>query len=158
MSHIITVATDETFITLGFKCYYVWTFITLGSSYRPIRLTQCCTHSNLPGIRFFVYCICIIMWHSHLNDMELPETKRFIPKGFELGTTLSQPNRSITLVPSTSSTDKKSGSLKRIWLRGNHTFNLPWWHFQGRHIFPYFLPYLRPRYVSFIPVKSENCG
>ena len=29
------------------------------------------------------------MWHSHLNDMEIPETKRFIPKGFELGTTLS---------------------------------------------------------------------
>jgi len=29
------------------------------------------------------------MWHSHLNDMEIPETKRFIPKGFELGITLS---------------------------------------------------------------------
>ena len=28
------------------------------------------------------------MWQSHLNDMEIPETKRFIPKGFELGTTL----------------------------------------------------------------------
>ena len=32
------------------------------------------------------------MRHSHLNDMEIPETKRFIPKGFELGT-LSWPNR-----------------------------------------------------------------
>ena len=29
------------------------------------------------------------MWHSHLNDMEIPETKRFIPKGFELRATLS---------------------------------------------------------------------
>ena len=29
------------------------------------------------------------MWHSHLNGMEIPETKRFKPKGFELGTTLS---------------------------------------------------------------------
>ena len=28
------------------------------------------------------------MWHSHLNDMEILETKRFIPKAFELGTTL----------------------------------------------------------------------
>ena len=28
------------------------------------------------------------MLHSHLNDMEISETKRFIPKGFELGTTL----------------------------------------------------------------------
>ena len=27
--------------------------------------------------------------------MEVPKTKRFIPKGFELGTTVSQPNRSI---------------------------------------------------------------
>ena len=35
------------------------------------------------------------MWHSHLNDMGIPETKRFIPKGFELGATLSWPNRSI---------------------------------------------------------------
>ena len=23
------------------------------------------------------------MWHSYLNDMEIPETTRFIPKGFE---------------------------------------------------------------------------
>ena len=46
-------------------------------------------NSNLLGMRFFEYCICIIMWHSHLNDMEIPETKRFIPEGFELGTTLS---------------------------------------------------------------------
>ena len=30
------------------------------------------------------------MWHSHLNDMEIPETKRFIPKDFELGITLSE--------------------------------------------------------------------
>ena len=58
-------------------------------SNRPIWLTQCCTQFKSPGLRFFVYCICIIMWHSHLNDMEIPETKSFIPKGFELGTTLS---------------------------------------------------------------------
>ena len=59
-------------------------------SNRPIRLTQrSVSNSNLSGLRFFVYCICIIMWHSHLNDMEIPETKRFIPKGFELGTILT---------------------------------------------------------------------
>ena len=46
-------------------------------------------NSNLLGLRFFVYCICVIMSHSHLNDMEIPETKSFIPKGFELGTTSS---------------------------------------------------------------------
>ena len=46
-------------------------------------------NSNLPGLRFFVYCICIIMWHSRLNDMEIPDSKRSILRGFELGTTLS---------------------------------------------------------------------
>ena len=57
---------------------------------RPIPLLlNDVPNSNLPGLRFFVYCICIIMWHSHLNDMEIPETKRFNPKGFELGTKLS---------------------------------------------------------------------
>ena len=25
------------------------------------------------------------MCHSHLNDMEIPDTKRYIPKGFEFG-------------------------------------------------------------------------
>ena len=24
------------------------------------------------------------MWHSHLNDTEIPETKRFIPKGYNI--------------------------------------------------------------------------
>ena len=38
------------------------------------------------------------MWHSHLNYMEIPETKCLIPKGFQLGTTLSQPNRSIEFI------------------------------------------------------------
>ena len=33
--------------------------------------------------------LCIVLWHSHLNDMQISETKRCIPKGFELGTTLS---------------------------------------------------------------------
>ena len=27
------------------------------------------------------------MWHSHLHDVEILETKRFSPKGLELGTT-----------------------------------------------------------------------
>ena len=64
--------------------------IMLQVLHRPNRLTQCCVPiSNLPGLRFFVCRICIRMWHSHLNDMEIPETNRFIPKGFELGTTLS---------------------------------------------------------------------
>ena len=47
------------------------------------------SNSNFPGLRFFVYCICIKIWHSHLNEMEIPETKRVTPNGFELGTTLS---------------------------------------------------------------------
>ena len=39
-------------------------------------------------LRFFVCCTCIIMKHSHLNDMEIPGTKRFIPKVVGLGATL----------------------------------------------------------------------
>ena len=35
------------------------------------------------------------MLHSNLNEMEIPKTKSVIPKGFELGTTLSLPIRSI---------------------------------------------------------------
>ena len=49
---------------------------------RPIRLTQCCTQFKSPGDKILCVLFCIIMWHSHLNDMEIPETKRFIPKGF----------------------------------------------------------------------------
>ena len=33
---------------------------------------------GLPGsVMFFVYCVCIIMLHLRLNDMEIPESKRF---------------------------------------------------------------------------------
>ena len=61
-------------------------------NWRPIDLIgylSVVPNSDLPGLRFFVCCICMRMWHLHLNDMEIPETKRFCPKGFELGTTLS---------------------------------------------------------------------
>ena len=59
----------------------------------PAILTQCCTQFKSPGSRFFEYCICIIMLHSHLNDMEIPETKRFIPKGSELVCRIGLPCR-----------------------------------------------------------------
>ena len=42
-----------------------------------------CSHER----RHSVDCICNVMWHSHLNDMEISERKRFIPRGFELSTT-----------------------------------------------------------------------
>ena len=58
---------------------------------RPIRLTQCCTQFKSLKVKV----LCVIMSHSHWNDMEILGTKRFIPK---LGTTLSQPNRSIWTV------------------------------------------------------------
>ena len=62
---------------------------------RPIRLTQCCTQFKSPGVKIH----CVLYLHHNVafsfKCMEIPETKSFIPKGFELGTTLSQPNRSI---------------------------------------------------------------
>ena len=42
-------------------------------------------------------CICMIMLHSHLNDLEILGTKRVIPTGFEFGTALSLLNRSIQI-------------------------------------------------------------
>ena len=60
-------------------------------SNRPIRLTQCCTQFKSPRVK--ILCVLHLhynLWHSHLNDMQIPETKRFYtPKEFELGTTLS---------------------------------------------------------------------
>ena len=39
--------------------------------------------------KFFVNGNRLCVIHSHLNDMEIPGTKRFIPKGFELDARLS---------------------------------------------------------------------
>ena len=39
------------------------------------------TNSNLPGLRFFVCCICIRTWHSHLNDKEFLKQNVLFPKG-----------------------------------------------------------------------------
>ena len=46
--------------------------------------------------------------------MDIPKSKRFIPKGFELGTTLSQPNMSIT---STALEKRKKKKKKKKKLR-----------------------------------------
>ena len=45
------------------------------ASNRPIRLTQYRTQFKSPGDKI----LCVL--YLHLNDMEIPETKRFIPKG-----------------------------------------------------------------------------
>ena len=55
---------------------------------RSIRLTQC-TQFKSPGVKI----LCVLYLHYNaafsFKCMEMPETKSFIPKGFELGTTLS---------------------------------------------------------------------
>ena len=48
---------------------------------RATRLTQFCTQFKSPGAKIRCGCICIIMKHSHLNDMEIPVPKLFIPTG-----------------------------------------------------------------------------
>ena len=56
---------------------------------RPIRLTQCCTQFKSPGVKI----LCVLYLHYNVafsfKCMEIPETKSFNPKGFELGTTLT---------------------------------------------------------------------
>ena len=63
--------------------------VTQFTNDRPIRLTQCCTQFKFPGVKI----LCVLYLHYNVafsfKCMEIPETKRFIPKGFELGTTLS---------------------------------------------------------------------
>ena len=75
-------------------CKTLESFTSLPSD-RPIRLTECSTQFKSVGIKV----LCVLHLHdnvaSHLNDMEILGTKRFILKGFELGTTLSYPNRSM---------------------------------------------------------------
>ena len=53
--------------------------------------------------------------------MEIPETKRFIPKGFELGTILSQPNRSITSTALEKRKKKKKKKKMRYCLNYSST-------------------------------------
>jgi len=66
---------------------------------RPNWLTHSLLYPiQIPGIKILcVNCICIIMWHSHLHDMEISERKRFIPRGFEMSTTWRYPIWSISL-------------------------------------------------------------
>ena len=56
---------------------------------RPIRLTQCCTQFKSPMVKI----LCVLYLHHNVafsfKCMEIPGTKSFTPKGFELGTTLS---------------------------------------------------------------------
>ena len=51
--------------------------------------TQCCTQFKSPGDKI----LCVLYLHYNVaftfKCMEIPETKSFIPKGFELGTALS---------------------------------------------------------------------
>ena len=49
------------------------------------RIFSVAMHLSIHFKSLFVYCIWL---HLHLNDMKIPETKRFIiPEGFELDTT-----------------------------------------------------------------------
>ena len=52
-------------------------------------------NSDLYGLGFFVCFICMMIKLSHLNDMEILGTNRFIPKGFELGTRVSRIGESL---------------------------------------------------------------
>ena len=64
---------------------------------RPIRLTQCCTQFKPFGNKTF----CFRNFHTFKWEckiiMEIQYTKNLNPGRFGLGTTLSYPNRSITL-------------------------------------------------------------
>ena len=66
--------------------FHSWTSV-IDWKIDPLSLLNVVSSSSLTVLRFFLYCISIIMWHLYLNDMEIPESKRVIPKVFELDTT-----------------------------------------------------------------------
>ena len=66
--------------------FHSWTSV-IDWKIDPFTLLNAVSNSSLTGLRFSMYCISIIMWHLYLNDMKIPESKSFIPRGFELDTT-----------------------------------------------------------------------
>ena len=62
--------------------------------YVTTRITAA-KETKSPGVK--ILCVLYLPYDVtlHLNAIEIPETKCFIPKGFELGTTLSWPIWSI---------------------------------------------------------------
>ena len=88
---------------------------------RPIRLTQCCTQFKPFGNKTF----CFRNFHTFKWEckiiMEIQYTKNLNPGRFGLGTTLSYPNRSITLF---GRRPNNKGSVKRTrreWEGGKST-------------------------------------
>ena len=64
-------------------CSTTQIFLLSIDSNRPIQLTQCCTQFKFP----LVNILCVLCLHYNVaftftavNDMEIPETKRFIRK------------------------------------------------------------------------------
>ena len=57
--------------------------LLLIDSNRPIQLTQCCTQFKFRGVK--ILCVLYLCYNvpftfTAVNGMEIPETKRFIPK------------------------------------------------------------------------------
>ena len=103
LSYLLTIQTFSLIAGSGTKFLIIKETVCLGRSHRkvrfssvnttsnrPIQRTQFCTQIKSPGVK----TLCVLYLHydvafTFLNEMEIPETKRFIPKGFELGTILS---------------------------------------------------------------------
>ena len=80
------------------------------------RLTHCCTQFKSSGVKI----LWVLYLHYNvpftLNDMDIPETKRFSPREFELGTTSSWPIWSTGLyLPVTSGFETISGFDKLLF-------------------------------------------
>lgn len=61
--------------------------------FKPHRLTERCTQFKYLGVKILFVLYLHHNVHSHINDMESRETKRFILNGFEFGTTMSKVSR-----------------------------------------------------------------
>lgn len=61
--------------------------------FKPNRLAERCTQFKYLGVKILFVLYLHDNVHSHINDMESRETKRFILNGFEFGTTMSKVSR-----------------------------------------------------------------
>lgn len=61
--------------------------------FQPNRLTERCTQFKYLGVKILFVLYLHDNVHSHINDMESRETKRFNLNGFEFGTTMSKVSR-----------------------------------------------------------------
>ena len=126
---------------------------------RPIRLTQCCTQFKPFGNKTFCFRnFHTFKWECHII-MQIQYKKNLHPGRFELGTTLSWPNRSIILLVNYDSCWHHQMSVHKLeaWQAKWAVFKIP--GFVCKRLLPFFptpsplfyLSHFSPRSLTLVP-------